>query len=147
MRNLGTRAKRSGPRCSDGTGHRRLDLRAAFFATYPVCITVPGYDYIDRAHLSSTRKGSYKCARRGFLYCASAFSLSLLPSSPSHPNAAVRSASRASPNFASHGIRERQISLSDAGFPAIRRSGIPRDAKFGDAREVERTAAFGWDGT
>ena len=31
---------------------------------------------------------------------------------------------RASPNFASSGIRERQISLSDAGFPAIRRSGI-----------------------
>ena len=30
---------------------------------------------------------------------------------PSHPNAAVRPASRASPNFASHGIREQQISL------------------------------------
>ena len=41
MRNLGTRAKRGGPRRSDGTGHGRLDLRAAFFATYPVCITVP----------------------------------------------------------------------------------------------------------
>ena len=43
---------------------------------------------------------------------------------PSHPNAAVRSTSRASPNFASRGIRERQIGLPDVGFPAIRRSEI-----------------------
>ena len=43
---------------------------------------------------------------------------------PSHPNAAVRSVSHASPNFASRGIREQQISLSDAVFPAIRRSEI-----------------------
>ena len=44
MQNLGTRTKRGGPRRSDGTGHRRLDLRAAFFATYPVLITAPRYD-------------------------------------------------------------------------------------------------------
>ena len=46
---------------------------------------------------------------------------------PSHPNAAVRSTSRASPNFASRGIRERQIGLSDAGFPrsVARRSSKP----------------------
>ena len=41
MRNLGARAKRGGPRRSDGTGHRRLDLRAAFFddwgAPWSVC--------------------------------------------------------------------------------------------------------------
>ena len=43
---------------------------------------------------------------------------------PSHPNATVRPASRASPNFASRGIRERQIGLSDAGFPVIRRPEI-----------------------
>ena len=43
---------------------------------------------------------------------------------PSHPNAAVRPASRASPNFASRGIREQQINLSGAVFPAIRRSEI-----------------------
>ena len=41
----------------------------------------------------------------------------------SRPSAAVRSASRASPNFVSHGIRERQVGLSDARFPAIHRSG------------------------
>ena len=42
----------------------------------------------------------------------------------SHPSAAVRPASRASPNFVSRGIRERQIGLPNAGFPAIRRSEI-----------------------
>ena len=42
----------------------------------------------------------------------------------SHPSAAVRPASRASPNFVSRGIRERQVGLPDAGFPAIRRSEI-----------------------
>ena len=41
----------------------------------------------------------------------------------SRPSAAVRSASRVSPDFVSRGIRERQISLSDARSPAIRRSG------------------------
>ena len=51
---------------------------------------------------------------------------------PSHPSATVRSASRASPNFASRGIRERQIGLSDAGFPAIRRSEIV------EARKITR---------
>ena len=51
---------------------------------------------------------------------------------PSHPNAAVRSTSRASPNFASRGIREQQISLSDTGFPAIRRSEIV------EARKITR---------
>ena len=51
---------------------------------------------------------------------------------PSHPNAAVRPASRASPNFASRGIREQQISLSDAVFPAIRRSEIV------EARKITR---------
>ena len=43
---------------------------------------------------------------------------------PSHPNAAVCPASRAPPNFASRGIREQQISLSGAVFPAIRCSEI-----------------------
>ena len=51
---------------------------------------------------------------------------------PSHPNAAVRSASRVSPNFASRGICERQIGLSGAGFPAIRRSEID------EARKITR---------
>ena len=51
---------------------------------------------------------------------------------PSHPNAAVRPASRAPPNFASRGIREQQISLSDAVFPAIRRSEIV------EARKITR---------
>ena len=37
---------------------------------------------------------------------------------------AVRSTSRASPNFASRGIREQQTSLSGAVFPAIRCSEI-----------------------
>ena len=36
--------ERGGPRRSDGTGRRRLDLRAAFFATYPVSITAHRYD-------------------------------------------------------------------------------------------------------
>ena len=45
---------------------------------------------------------------------------------------AVRSTSRASPNFASRGIREQQISLSDAVFPAIRRSEIV------EARKITR---------
>ena len=49
-----------------------------------------------------------------------------------HPNTAVRPASRASPNFASHGIYERQIGLSDAGFPAISRSEIV------EARKITR---------
>ena len=51
---------------------------------------------------------------------------------PSHPNAAVCPASRAPPNFASRGIREQQISLSDAVFPAIRRSEIV------EARKITR---------
>ncbi len=44
IRNLGERAKRSGPRRSDGTWHRRLDSRAAFFTTYHACATVTAYD-------------------------------------------------------------------------------------------------------
>ena len=51
---------------------------------------------------------------------------------PSHPNAAVRPASRAPPNFASRRICEQQISLSDAVFPAIRRSEIV------EARKITR---------
>ena len=51
---------------------------------------------------------------------------------PSHLSAAVRSASRAPPNFASRGIRERQIGLSGAGFPAIHRSEIV------EARKITR---------
>ena len=43
---------------------------------------------------------------------------------PSHPSAAVRSASRAPPNSVSRGMRGRQISLPDAGFPVIHRSEI-----------------------
>ena len=51
---------------------------------------------------------------------------------PSHPNAAVCPASRAPPNFAPRRIREQQISLSDAVFPAIRRSEIV------EARKITR---------
>ena len=63
---------------------------------------------------------------------------------PSHPNAAVRPASRASPNFASRGIRERQIGLPDAGFPAIRRLEIGEvQKKIGRASCRERVFVDG----
>ena len=54
---------------------------------------------------------------------------------PSHPSAAVRSASRAPPNSVSHGICGRQISLPDAGFPAIRRSEISEVQKDHSTKE------------
>ena len=53
----------------------------------------------------------------------------------SHPSAAVRPASRASPNFVSHKIRERQIDLSGARSPAIRRSGIVKFKRSLDERK------------
>ena len=43
-------------------------------------------------------------------------------------------------------IPERRIAGNPASDRLICCSRIPRDAKFGDAREAGRTAAFGWDG-
>ena len=53
----------------------------------------------------------------------------------SNPSAAVRPASRASPNFVSHKIRERQIDLSGVRFPTIRRSGIVKFKRSLDERK------------
>ena len=49
--------------------------------------------------------------------------------------------------FRASTISERRITGNTASDRLICCSRIPRDAKFGDAREVERAAACGWDGT
>ena len=53
----------------------------------------------------------------------------------SHPSAAIRPASRAPPNFVSHKIRGRQIDLSGARSPAIRRSEIVKIRRSLDERK------------